>query len=400
MYAIDVDNKFADALAMSLQTNPHIETLPLAFLSAIINSSSAGIMAFKAIRNSNNVITDFEWILINPSAENIINQKGPELVGKRLVKQMPGNEKEGLFDEYVKVVEKGDNFRKQLHYQHEGLNNWLDISAVKFNDGFIATFIDISSYKQIENELQQTSAKLEIHVRERNNELNEAIAKKDEFIGIASHELKTPLTSIKAYIQLLKRSIRDRDTQHIETFVNKAEINIEKLQQLISDLLDVSKIQAGKLNYNFEMFDFDQMLNDSIENVQYTSPKHKIIKQQTVKLQYYGDKLRLEQAMNNFLSNAVKYSQNADKVYVDAEILQHNIVVSVQDFGIGIPQESLKSIFDRFYRVDNSASKFSGLGLGLYIASEILKRHKGNFWIESKVEKGSTVYFLLPLTYS
>jgi two-component system CheB/CheR fusion protein len=222
--------------------------------------------------------------------------------------------------------------------------------------------------------------------------------KKDEFIGIASHELKTPLTSIKGYIQLIKESVRNNDHTKLSLFAEKAELNIEKLNGLINDLLDVSKIQAGKLTYNFETFDFDEMLRDSIESLQHLTTSHNIILEKSVDIKYYGDRMRLEQVMNNFLSNAVKYSPSADKVIVSADIIKNYLVVSVKDFGIGIAPENLSKLFDRFYRIDNTSSKFAGLGLGLYISAEILKRHKGTFWIDSELGKGSTFYSLLPLS--
>lgn len=227
--------------------------------------------------------------------------------------------------------------------------------------------------------------------------LREMLNKKDEFIGIASHELKTPLTSIKGYIQLIKDSIVKGNYELLSLFADKAELNIEKLTGLINDLLDVSKIQAGKITYNFEEFEFDEMLRDSVESVQHISSTHKIILEKTVNVKYYGDRMRLEQVMNNFLSNAIKYSPNAEEVIVSADIIKNYIVVSVKDFGIGIAPENLSKLFDRFYRIDNTSSKFAGLGLGLYISAEILKRHKGTFWIDSEPGRGSTFYSLLPL---
>jgi PAS domain S-box-containing protein len=218
--------------------------------------------------------------------------------------------------------------------------------------------------------------------------------KKDEFLSIASHELKTPLTSIKAYNQLISRS---SEINRLQGFVSKSAEHIERLEKLISDLLDVTKINAGKLNYNMQPFNFKQMLLESIESVQHTTLTHLIVLEHVEDVIFIGDNFRLEQVMNNFLSNAVKYSPNADKVVVNCNIAGDNIIVSVQDFGIGIPEDSLDKLFDRYYRVDNTAMRFEGLGLGLFISSEILKRHQGSFWIESEQGKGSTFFFRLPL---
>lgn len=218
--------------------------------------------------------------------------------------------------------------------------------------------------------------------------------RKDEFLSIASHELKTPLTSIKAFNQLMKRTT---DESKLNGFVQKSADHIQRLEKLISDLLDVSKINAGKLNYSMNPFSFAKMLRDSIESVQHTSLSHQIILETVEDIAYTGDQFRLEQVMNNILTNAVKYSPDGEKIIVNSRIEQGNIVVSVQDFGIGIKRTDLNRLFDRYYRVDNTAMRFEGLGLGLFISSEILKRHKGTFWIESEISKGSVFYFMLPI---
>ncbi len=218
--------------------------------------------------------------------------------------------------------------------------------------------------------------------------------KKDEFISIASHELKTPLTGIKAFIQLAGRT---NESSKVSGFLEKAEVQILNLERLIADLLDTSKFNAGKLTYNFAEFPFGDSLKESTSNFAQHSPKHEIILEQNVDIMYHGDKFRIEQVIDNFLSNAVKYSPAAEKIIVKAATQDGNIVVSVQDFGIGIEREHLTKLFDRFYRVDSTVMKYQGLGLGLYISSEIVKGHGGTFWIESEPGQGSTFYFSLPL---
>lgn len=224
----------------------------------------------------------------------------------------------------------------------------------------------------------------------------ESDKKKDEFISIASHELKTPLTTTKAYIQLSQKISNPEERGY--QLITKAEDQLGRLEKLISDLLDVSKIQAGKMIYNKEQFSFDQLLIETVGSIQLTSASHKIMIGKLNKTQFNGDKLRIEQVLNNFLSNAIKYSPDSQEIIIRSEVTQNNIIVSVQDFGIGIEETHLEKIFDRFYRVDNTAIRYQGLGLGLYISSEIIKRHGGSFWIESRLGEGSTFYFLLPLS--
>ncbi|WP_121810273.1 ATP-binding protein [Mucilaginibacter kameinonensis] len=220
--------------------------------------------------------------------------------------------------------------------------------------------------------------------------------RKDEFISIASHELKTPLTTIKAFFQLSKRE--SAGNGKLNPFAAKAERQMERLGRLIEDLLDVSKINAGKMTYNKEDFDFGMLLADTVENMQQAAPGHRIEISNSCSLIYHGDQHRLEQVLINLINNAVKYSPDADRVILNCERENQNIIVSVKDFGIGIAAEHLKGLFDRFYRVDNTSSRFQGLGLGLFIANEIVKRHGGSFWIESEPGEGSVFYFLLPLS--
>ncbi|PJJ84130.1 PAS domain S-box-containing protein [Mucilaginibacter auburnensis] len=218
--------------------------------------------------------------------------------------------------------------------------------------------------------------------------------KKDEFLSIASHELKTPLTSIKAFNQMLKRGAMP-DT--LKGFVQKSADNIQRLEKLIADLLDVTKMNSGKLEYDMQPFSFNKLLVESAENTRYLSSSHEVVLKNAADVQILGDNVRLEQVLNNFLSNAVKYSPKGKQIIIDSWIEGQQVIVSVQDFGIGIAPSHIDKLFDRYYRVDNTAMRFEGLGLGLFISSEILKRHGGKVWIESEQDKGSTFYFSLPL---
>jgi PAS domain S-box-containing protein len=218
--------------------------------------------------------------------------------------------------------------------------------------------------------------------------------KKDEFLSIASHELKTPLTNIKAFNQLLQRI---KDPEKLEPFVKKSVDHVNRLEKLINDLLDVTKINAGKVIYTMEPFDFGKMISETVESARLIEQNHEIILHNGANVTYTGDQYRLEQVVNNLISNAVKYSPDGKQVIVTTTAKKENIIVSVQDFGIGIARENIGQLFDRYFRVDNTAMRFEGLGLGLFISSEILKRHNGSFWIESELGKGSTFYFKLPL---
>jgi PAS domain S-box-containing protein len=219
---------------------------------------------------------------------------------------------------------------------------------------------------------------------------------KDEFISIASHEMKTPLTSAKGYLELLLLLLSEQN-QTAFLYANKANQAVERLHSLVTELLDVSKIQNGKLNYNISTFDFNEMLDEAIEDIQLTAKNHRLQITGNSLRKIKGDKERLQQVLINLLSNAIKYSPNADKVFIKVEQQHAKIQVSVQDFGIGMSNQHLDKIFERYYRVQEHAVYFQGLGIGLHISSNIIQRHEGKMWAESEPDKGSTFHFTLPL---
>ncbi len=220
--------------------------------------------------------------------------------------------------------------------------------------------------------------------------------KKDEFISIASHELKTPLTTAKAYLQMLELLL-DEKNEDAKLYAKKASQSANRLHELISELLDVSKIRLGKLNYTFATFNFNEMIESTVENMQLTSHTHTIIKTGKVCDEVTGDKERLQQVVINLLTNAIKYSPGAEKVFINLTQEKDSITLSVKDAGIGIAQQSLDKIFEKYHRVEEHAVHFQGLGIGLFISYEIIQRHHGKLWAESEPGKGSTFYFTIPV---
>ncbi len=218
---------------------------------------------------------------------------------------------------------------------------------------------------------------------------------KDEFISIASHELKTPLTTAKAYIQMLIIGMKDTGNNDL-IFAEKAETSIVKLEELIGELMDVSKIQNGKLQLKVGFFDFNDMIEEVVEAIQYISPGYNIKILSKIKDPVKGDRERLIQVVINLLTNAVKYSPTSKKVFIHIKQEKGTVTVAVKDNGIGILKQNLKKIFERYYREDHRAIHFQGLGIGLFISYEIIQRHNGKLWAESEPGKGSTFYFTIP----
>jgi two-component system phosphate regulon sensor histidine kinase PhoR len=228
-------------------------------------------------------------------------------------------------------------------------------------------------------------------------EQKQAMDKKDEFIGIASHELKTPLTSLKGYIQLMSMYKKEEVPIVIKQYIAKAHNAVNKLQHLINDLLDVSKIQAGRLEYKMADVNLAEMVNAGVESAIQMYPEYVIEHNVERDLPVYGNPERLEQVLNNMVSNAAKYSKAGSKITIEAMVLDGNVRVSVTDEGIGLSAEQREKIFERFYRVEDNTFSASGLGMGLYISTEIINHHKGHINVQSELGNGSTFYFTLPL---
>ncbi len=221
---------------------------------------------------------------------------------------------------------------------------------------------------------------------------------KDEFISIASHELKTPITSVKAYTQILGQRFRKiGDTKSVE-LAEKMDLQLDKLTSLIGDLLDVTKIEAGRIQFNETLFDFNELVESTVEELQRSTKKHSISIELQVPIKVYGDHDRLGQVITNFITNAIKYSPQADSIIVRTSIDKEKVTLAVQDFGLGLSKDDKERVFERFYRVSGSdQNTYPGLGLGLYISSEIINRHNGRIWVESKKSIGSTFCFSLPV---
>ncbi|HEY4937217.1 MAG TPA: hybrid sensor histidine kinase/response regulator, partial [Puia sp.] len=222
----------------------------------------------------------------------------------------------------------------------------------------------------------QDSLKKEIEFRKAaQQEAQAASRRKEEFISIASHELKTPLASMKAYVQLLERSL-DKDDK-VKTYVARTLVQINKLNNLIADILDSSRIENGMLKFNESLFIFGKLLKETVEMICQTYPDYQVRVSGDSNVQVYGDELRLEQVIINYMTNAIKYSPDIKELEIHTTIEKEHLVLAVRDFGIGIPKENQAEVFSKFYRVEGAAQQFQGLGIGLYICCEIIQRHHG-----------------------
>ncbi|WP_379964420.1 PAS domain S-box protein [Epilithonimonas sp. UC225_85] len=221
--------------------------------------------------------------------------------------------------------------------------------------------------------------------------------RKDDFLSIASHELKTPLTTIKGFVQLLERMLPDGSPEKFTVTLGKVSIYVDRLNNLISELLDTSKIQSGNIEIHKEPFEIDKLIHDTVENLAIATPEYKITISSDTKVTVLGDELQISQVINNLVSNAIKYSPGTDKIDVYCNKVGSFVKVSIKDYGMGISQQDQSKIFDRFFRARDIQKKFPGMGIGLYICHEIIASHNGTLWVDSEIGTGSTFNFTLPI---
>lgn len=221
---------------------------------------------------------------------------------------------------------------------------------------------------------------------------------KDEFLSIASHELRTPVTSIKGYTQLAKTLIRENDLQTSEEYLSIALDQIDRMSRLILELLDVSRIETGRLEIRREPISWPSFVRDLVQRHHTSVSDRKFhINIPDADATVIGDRDRLEQVLGNLLENAIKYSPDGSDVTVAVDARNDQVVTSVSDHGMGIPFDELGQVFERFHRGRQvSSTNYGGLGLGLYITKQIVERHGGSIWVESKEGAGTTFYFSLP----
>jgi signal transduction histidine kinase len=267
---------------------------------------------------------------------------------------------------------------------------------------------DYISKEQLQGELLHRIIRYAIErkkaEREREMFISEQIAardlesKRNEFIGMVVHELKTPITSLKGYAQLLyKRCLRIGDEQTAQ-FASRMDTQITKLTALVDDFLDVTRLAEGKLQFVEDYFPFDTLITEIVQEIQFINERQTIEREGITNQTIWGDHTRIGQVITNLLTNAMKYAPGTERIMVKTFSDAHTVTLCVQDFGPGIPKNLQSKIFDPFYRIEGiQQGTAPGLGLGLHIAAEIIKRQDGHIWVESEEGKGATFCFTLPI---
>lgn len=280
----------------------------------------------------------------------------------------------GNFNVEYRLVDVGDGKERWIKSKGKAYFNKEKIAT-----RFIGTVLDISAEKHVERQTQ------------------ELVRKKDEFIAIASHELKTPLTSIKGIIQILERSASKGQVERIQELTAKAAAQVDRFGGLVDQLLDGTNIQAGELKLQKTCFSLLSLVQACTQHTAEQRENVHVEIAGSAEIIVYADRDRLEQVLVNLITNALKYSPDSDLVQIKVSERDGMASVHVTDFGIGVEKRKVPLIFNRFYRVDEHNVNYPGLGLGLFIAAEIVRRHKGEIGVESEPGKGSTFWFSIPV---
>jgi PAS domain S-box-containing protein len=218
---------------------------------------------------------------------------------------------------------------------------------------------------------------------------------KDDFISIASHELKTPLTALKGSLQVLER-MKNEPNKMLPVLLEQASKSMSKVTSLVDELLNASRMSEGQLHLKKTRFNLTKAIEECCLHIT-AAGNYKIVIEGIKDLEVEADSERIQRVVINLVNNAVKYAPDSKEIVIDIEQFHDRVKITVRDKGPGITKEKIPHLFERFYRVDQSGSQYSGLGLGLYISAEIVRKHGGDIGVDSELEKGSNFWFTLPL---
>ncbi len=341
-------------------------------LATIVETSDDAIVS----KTLESVITS--W---NAAAERMFGYTEKEMIGQTIYKIIPEDRQEeepGILAR-LSTGERVDHFEtKRLTKDGRLLDVSLTISPIMDKQG------QIIGLSKIARDI--TEKKLEEQ-------------RKNDFIGMVSHELKTPLTSLTAIIQMAQRKLSQQDDRVFFEAMEKANQQAKRMAAMINGFLNVSRLEAGKLLIDKRTFDLDQLLREILEEIRLTVTSHSFNLEDCDHITVNGDRDRIASVISNLISNAIKYSPKGKLINIHCNLKDNKVIVSVKDEGMGIKPDDLAHIFDRYYRAEtNNTRHISGFGIGLYLSKEIITLHGGEIWAESDFDKGSTFYFSLPLS--
>ena len=225
------------------------------------------------------------------------------------------------------------------------------------------------------------------------------VIRKNQFIGMVSHELKTPLTSLAGMLQLVDRKVNSLGDIHLQHILQKSLHQVRKMTHMINSFVNVSRLESGKFELELTDFDMEELVGEYLSEAMLTAPQYQFIQHdcQTVKLK--ADRMKIGAVLANMVSNAIKYSPQGSPITINCKVRQRHLEIAVKDQGCGIAESDKERVFERFSHIDNPHIMHSaGFGIGLYLCSEIIKHHNGEIWVENNTDAGCTFHFKLPLS--
>jgi PAS domain S-box-containing protein len=340
-------------------------------LAAIIQSSDDAIIS----KTLESIITS--W---NAAAERIFGYKAEEMIGESIYKIIPADR----LDEEPEILRRLRSGERVQHFE----------TKRQTKDGrLIDVSLTISIVKNSEGKIIGLS-KIARDITEK--KLDEA--RKNDFIGMVSHELKTPLTSLTALLQVASLKLRNNPDDFLTGAMEKSNVQVKRMTTMINGFLNVSRLESGKIDIQKAIFDVETLINEMIGESSLTASTHLIHLLHCPSVKINADREKIGSVISNLISNAIKYSPKGNKITIDCQAGDGKVIVSVRDEGMGIKPGDLDKIFDRYYRVEtNHTQHISGFGIGLYLCAEIIHGHDGQIWAESESGVGSTFYFSLPV---
>lgn len=346
--------------------------------------------------------------------QNIIDVwgKGNDVIGKRYAEILPELENQEIFAQLDGVFTSGIPFHARN--QRVDIINDGELKSYYFNYSFTPIFdkegkiygvmntaADVTDLYLAKQELEQNQQELLDTKKRLEQELeaeNILQRQKDDFISMASHELKTPLTAIAAIIQVLSAKLKQSTDPFISMATDKAYLQVKRMTSLINSFLNISRLESGKLLIEKKPFRMDDLISESVDEIRLIAADHILRIVHSDRVEVLADRDKIGSVILNLLSNAVKYSPRGKFVDIESKVINQQIRVSVRDEGMGVKSEDLGKVFDRYYRVESTHSKLiAGFGIGLYLSAEIIKQHGGSIDVESEPGKGSLFYFSIPL---
>lgn len=360
-------------------------------LNGVLASAVSGIAVLKAIRDGEGRIADFAVQLLNPAGERLLGVSDQQSRGQSLLTRWPGQVETGLFDLYVQVTNTGIPGEKELYYGQEGYDFWLNMSVAKVGDGVAVTFTDIT-------ERQVAAARIASQLET----LRQVDQLKDQFLGILSHELRTPINAIMGFSSVMADGLAGALSPEQATYVGKILDSSDALLGLVNDLLDMSRVQAGKFALDLQMVEVAPLVRTALAGlaVEAVNKGLSVVCEVPPDLPaIQADPIRLSQVLDNLVTNAIKYTPEGGVITTRAALRGETIRVEVADTGLGVSPEHQARIFDPFTQVDMTSTRaWGGVGLGLSIVKALVEAHGGEVGVESEGEgHGSTFWFTLPL---